>query len=76
MFFYTIIPLEYVFEDNEDNVDQLTEKTTEFEIKKGSASLLVSSTTGGQAKISRIISTDPQDYLNPDWQPGSLLPKF
>lgn len=27
----------------------------------------------GQTKIERILSTDPQDYLNPNCQPGQFL---
>jgi hypothetical protein len=74
MFLYTIIPLEYIFEE-EDEIDQTSKKGSDYEIKKGSASLLVSSAIGGQARISRIIRTNPQDYLNPDWQPGAILPE-
>ena len=35
MFLYTIVPLEYIFEENEDEVEQKAEKSTEFVIKKG-----------------------------------------
>ena len=75
MFLYTIIPLEYIFEDDEDEELQKPATNTEVEIKRGNASLMVSSVEGGQAKISRIISTDPRDFLNPNWQPGVIIPQ-
>ncbi len=27
----------------------------------------------GQMRIVRLMSTDPRDYLNPDWQPGKAF---
>jgi len=72
MLLYTIIPPEYIFEES----DPETEQEAEFEIKRGSLSLLVQPLPGGQAKVSRIISTNAQDYLNPQWQPGSIMSIF
>jgi hypothetical protein len=31
---------------------------------------------GGQAEIVRLLSTDPNDYLDPMLQPGMTLPAF
>lgn len=30
----------------------------------------------GVGAISRLISANPMDYLNPKWQPGTLVPLF
>ncbi len=72
MLLYTIIPPEYIFAE-EDDYGQYSSKIEEIEIQKNGKSFLVSPTNGGRAKINRIISTNPQDYLNPEWQPGSIM---
>lgn len=67
MILYTIYPLEMVLEEESE------EQTQEVEIKAGSVSLMCQSLPGGEMKISRVISTNPQDYLNPQWQPGKTI---
>ncbi len=67
MILYTIYPLEMVFEDENE------EQPRDVEIKAGLVSLMCQSMPGGEMKITRIISTNPQDYLNPEWQPGKTL---
>ncbi|QQE80863.1 YlzJ-like family protein [Alicyclobacillus sp. SO9] len=42
------------------------------ELNVGSAIMLIEN-VGGQRRISRLISPDANDYLNPDWQPGTIL---
>jgi hypothetical protein len=70
MLLYTIIPTESIFESETDNQEDLHD---EIEIIQGKASLLIQSLAGGKYKITRIISTDPQDYLRPEWQPGRII---
>ncbi|HOP73873.1 MAG TPA: YlzJ-like family protein [Bacillota bacterium] len=67
MILYTIYPLEMVLEEESE------EQTQEVEIKAGSVSLMCQCLPGGEMKISRVISTNPQDYLNPQWQPGKTI---
>ncbi len=69
---YTIIPEEYIFEEN----NALPETNqAEIEVRQGSLSLICHHSSSGELIINRIISSNPQDYLNPDWQPGSVLNK-
>lgn len=75
MMLYTIIPLEAIF-DPETETGSGESVVAEVEIKQGSVSLLAQPLPGGQYKINRIISTDPQDYLRPEWQPGSIMSLF
>lgn len=74
MMLYTIIPSETIF-DSEPETGPV-ENSGEVEIKQGPVSLLTQALPGGQYKINRIISTDPQDYLKPEWQPGSIMTLF
>lgn len=72
MLLYTIVPNESIFDSEIDyNGGQ-----QEMEIALGQASLLVQSLPGGRYKINRIISTDPQDFLKPEWQPGTITNSF
>jgi hypothetical protein len=75
--FYTIIPLEYIFEEEEPEDDESKKKSQEdFEIKKEGVCLMVQSLSSGQYKVTRIISTNPSDYLRPEWQPGVMISKL
>ncbi len=72
---YTIVPPEIIFGEDADEKEGggSGNLSQELEIKKGGASLLVQRLPNGQSRLSRVISTDPQDYLKPEWQPGSLM---
>ena len=74
MMLYTIIPSEAIFDPGSETGP--AENSEEVEIKQGPVSLLTQALPGGQYKINRIISTDPQDYLKPEWQPGSIITLF
>jgi hypothetical protein len=77
MILYTVKSFEEIFETGEDGPGDARVNgsvTGEIEIKQQGRSFLVQPLPGGQMKINRVISTDPADYLNPDWQPGSVLP--
>ncbi len=69
MLLYTVIPIESIFDSDSNNESP----PDEVEIDQGRTSLLAQSLPGGQYKITRIISTDPQDYLKPEWQPGTIM---
>lgn len=75
MMLYTIIPSEAIF-DSATETSSVESAAAEVEIKQGSVSLLAQPLPGGQYKINRIVSTDPQDYLKPEWQPGSIMSLF
>jgi hypothetical protein len=72
--FYTIVPLEYIFdeEESEDNEPNKPKKE-DFEIKREGVSLMVENLPSGDYQIKRIISTNPNDYLRSEWQPGAIL---
>lgn len=74
MMFYTIVPIEFIFGEDEPEPDEPQKNNDdEIEIKRGSISLMVRPHLPGQYKINRIISTNPRDYLNSDWQPGAIV---
>jgi hypothetical protein len=75
MMFYTIIPMEFIFGEDESQEEKPERNTDEdeIEIKRGSVSLMVRPHLPGQYIVSRIVSTNPRDYLKPDWQPGSIV---
>ncbi len=72
--FYTIVPLEYVFEEEESEENESKkQKKEDIEIKREGVSLMVEGSSSGQYKITRLISTNPNDYLRPEWQPGTII---
>ena len=72
--YYTIVPLELIFEEEEPEDDEEKKrKDDDIEIKREGISLMVQSLPNGQYIIKRIISTNPQHYLKPEWQPGAIM---
>jgi len=66
MLLYTAIPLELVLEG--------IDKTYDYkEIEINGVKLLVEPLDINRSRIVRIMSTNPQDYLNPEFAPGSIL---
>jgi hypothetical protein len=65
---YTVMPLEMVLDGNET----FQPTYTEIPLKNG-GTLLVEETGQKTAKVVRLISSDPMDYLNPVIQPGSII---
>lgn len=43
------------------------------EIRHGNCVMVIEPVTATQARIARIISSDPADYLNPLYQPGRTI---
>ena len=64
---WSIVPTDRIFG---------TEIHTEYmmrQVPSAAATLVLSDAGGGMGKVERLISTNPNHYLNPDWQPGSLV---
>ncbi|HEY8416618.1 MAG TPA: YlzJ-like family protein [Limnochordales bacterium] len=67
MILWTIVPLEWVLDDD-PAVPQLVE------VPVGRMRVLVEAGADGGARIHRLLSTDPADYLHPELQPGAPWP--
>lgn len=66
MLLYTAMPLELVLEG--------IDKTYDFkEVELGNIKLLVEPIDMNRGRIVRLLSTNPQDYLNPKYTPGTIL---
>ena len=68
MILHTVMPMETVMADMEK-----VEKQELKEIRRGHMTMLVELTAPFEGKIVRLISPDPQDYLNPDYSPGQII---
>ena len=66
--FYTIMPLEVVMEGSETFEPVYSEMSW-----KNGGTLLVEEMGQNQAKVVRLISSDPLDYLDPAVQPGCII---
>ncbi|NLM51969.1 MAG: hypothetical protein GX197_03990 [Firmicutes bacterium] len=64
---WTIMPLALVMEGSE------TFKPQYREIRRNNAIIIVEESDPVTAKIVRVISTNPSDYLNPALQPGNII---
>ncbi|WP_261132944.1 YlzJ-like family protein [Bacillus sp. Marseille-Q3570] len=69
MILYTSMPNELVF--NTANEDY--EKHAMIEMN--GVSMMVEHLDGNQCRIVNLLSTDPNHYLNPNFQPGTILKK-
>jgi len=66
MILYTAMPLELVL----DGMD----KSYNFkEIERDNIKLIIEPIDISRGRIVRIISTNPQDFLNPDYSPGTIV---
>lgn len=65
--FYTIYPLELVWEEAAVDAPRV-------ELQVEGRSLVAVPGAGGQLMVERLLSTDPNDYLDPHLQPGAALP--
>lgn len=84
---YSIYPPEVVLAAQEQKHDQMPVELVAAvtsvdgqrryaEIKWGDVYLIVCKIGPGRAKIVRLISTDPDDYLDPRFTPGSEIEIF
>ncbi|TCS83004.1 YlzJ-like family protein [Tepidibacillus fermentans] len=67
MIHYTPVPLEFVFE----GYDQM--KFNYKEIQYGHMTMIIEPTSEFEGKLVRLISPNALDYLNPNYQPGTML---
>ncbi len=67
MTFYTVLPLEDVLEGIED------EPIPTLEISMGGMTLEVEALGDFQARVVRLVSTDPKHYLASHLAPGSII---
>ncbi|HHW56604.1 MAG TPA: hypothetical protein GXX15_02825 [Clostridia bacterium] len=67
---YTIIPYELIFEKREDI------PTNFIELKMGNKQLVVEKLSNGNYIIQRMYSTNPFDYLDINYSPGSIISIF
>lgn len=72
MIHYTILPFDIIFE--EDNLD-LGNKPKQRVIEMDGVSFVVEPSTESDTefKIVQLISTDPNHFLNEQYQPGQML---
>jgi len=64
---YTVMPLDIVM----DGIDKL--ESNQMEIVVGGIMMQVEPLNATQAKIVRIISCNPQDFMNPQLSPGRIV---
>ncbi|NOU93371.1 hypothetical protein GC093_09095 [Paenibacillus sp. LMG 31456] len=67
MIHYTVLPMEVVME----GIDKM--EATSVEIVMNGIMMQVQPLNSTQATIVRIMSCDPQNYLNPRYSPGSII---
>lgn len=65
---WTALPLELVL------AEQAAPVSPCINLVHGGRVLEVVPVGGGVGVIQRLISADPQDYLAPEWQPGTRVP--
>lgn len=66
MVIYTIYPAEYVLQD-------ISPDSRRYFTIDMDGRTFVMELCDGNARIVRLVSTNPNDYLNPRWQPGSQV---
>lgn len=67
---YTIVPPEIIFGEDEDGEERSGRETA---VEVGGVTLLVEPDGFGRGTVKRVISTDPDDYLDQRWQPGMTV---
>jgi len=72
MFLYTIVPIQEVMNLN---TDEITKQNIVY-LNAGSGLLAVEMMEHGKGKIINLISSDPYDYMNSSWTPGSIIDIF
>ncbi len=67
MIMYSTVPIEVIFE----NYDKI--KLNYRELQLGHITMIVEQVSDSEGRIIRLISPDAQDYLMPQYQPGSIV---
>ncbi|MGB9813570.1 MAG: YlzJ-like family protein [Thermovenabulum sp.] len=68
MILYTTMPMEIIME----GFDKVNINYKEINVKEN-LRLIIEPIDNFSAKVIRIISSDPMDYLNPEYQPGNII---
>lgn len=72
---WTIVPIEWVLAEEPPGVDwsagQAAVAPVLAEVTIGSGRVVLETGPDGRARVHRVLSTDPADYLRPELQPGS-----
>lgn len=68
MIIHSVVPMEIIFENSEK-----VEKQEIKEVSFGHATMLIEPINSFEGRIVRLISPDPQDYLNPRYAPGETI---
>ncbi len=71
MILYTIMPLELVMEGMGNQ--ETSQERREIEIEVEGRKLVVQPQSATEGRVVRLLSTNPEDYLKGEWQPGSLI---
>lgn len=66
MILWTVMPLDVVFSEPEP-------APSYEEVDVDGTKLIVERLSATEAKVTRIISSNPADFLNPNYQPGTRL---
>ena len=67
---YTIMPVEQIFSTTSSGQnEQLVEAVLEIDGRRA----LCQRDAEGKWRLERLLSTDPNDFLDPRWQPGSIV---
>ncbi|MBM7623451.1 YlzJ-like family protein [Sporohalobacter salinus] len=64
---YSIFPIEEIFYEEEEEEGEL------LELEVDGMTMLIKQTEIDQGEIVKIISSNPQDYINVDYQPGTMV---
>ncbi len=75
MLYYSIIPGEVIFneEDDEEVEGAWTKDTDLIEVEVNGITMLVKQTEVDAGEIVKVISSNPKDYLNLNYQPGNVV---
>ena len=68
MLYYSIYPPEVIL-----NEEELEQKEVQREIEYAGKRVIVTLDAQGEQRISRLLSTDPNDFLDPRWTPGNMI---
>jgi hypothetical protein len=71
MLLYTVVPEEFIFAV--DEVEEQARSNQAIEFKIGQINLIGQPLSNGRVRIIRQFSSNSQDYLDPKWQPGTVL---
>lgn len=70
MTLYTIVPDEIIFPHHHDKIAQM------IEMKVNGVHVMVEHEGGSSFRIDRIVSTNPEDYMKANVQPGEVVNVF